>query len=83
MLDSMQWSVLAKKSFFAIVIVSMGSRPAGLFSVVQDLLQSGHMGVEGEHSVTLCDAFANYFTGKIDLGRMCRTWMCGGASFLS
>lgn len=42
------------------------SRPAGLFSVVQGLLQSRPMGVEGEHIVAHCGVFANYYTGKVN-----------------
>lgn len=57
---------LAKRAYFANVIVSARSRQTGLFSEVQGFLQSVPMMVEGEYSVVRCDAFTNYFAGKID-----------------
>lgn len=57
---------VAKKAYFATVVGSAQSCPAGIFHVVCGILSSGPAEVEGEHSAAHC---SNYFGGKIDLIR--------------
>lgn len=50
---------VAKKSHFSTLTSSVQVCSVVLFHLVERILQSGPLGVEGEHPVAHCDLFAN------------------------